>query len=98
MRQAAHLFESIFSFAVFAVVTMAIAGTTYQLFNPDGGLIQWVSGVWRTNPTMLIMLGGVVLLIKRWLSGIQGSEAADFMFYGAILLGLYYGFNLLIAA
>jgi hypothetical protein len=98
MRQAAHLFESIFSFAVFTIVTLAVAGTTYQLFNPDGGLIMWLSRVWNANPTLLILLGGIVLLVKRWLSGVQGAHAADLLFYGAIMLGLYYGFNLLIAA
>lgn len=98
MRQAAHLIESVFSFAVFAVITLAVAGTTYQLFNPEGGLVQWVSQVWDANPTLLILLGGITLLIKRWLSGVQGAQAADLLFYGAIMLGLYYGFNLLIAA
>lgn len=98
MRQATQFIESFFSFAVFAVVTLAVAGTTYQVFNPDGGLIQWISQVWNTNPTLLIVLGGFVLLVKRWLSGVQGAHAADFLLYGAVMLGLYYGFNLLIAA
>lgn len=98
MRQATQLIESVFSFAVFAVITLAVAGTTYQLFNPEGGLVQWVSQVWDANPTLLILLGGITLLVKRWLSGVQGAQAADLLFYGAIMLGLYYGFNLLIAA
>lgn len=98
MRQTVLLFETVFSFAVFAAITLAVAGTTYQLFNPDGGLIQWISQVWDTNPTLLILLGGIVLLVKRWLSGVHGAQGADLMLYGAIMLGLYYGFNLLIAA
>ncbi len=98
MRQATHLIESVFSFAVFAMITLAVAGTTYQMFNPDGGLIQWIFRIWDSNPTLLILLGGIILLVKRWLSGVQGAQAADLLFYGAIMLGLYYGFNLMIAA
>lgn len=98
MRQTAHLIESVFSFAVFTVVTLAVAGTTYQLFNPDGGLVQWIARVWDANPAVLILLGGIVLLVKRRLSSVQGAQAADLLFYGAILLGLYYGFNLLTMA
>lgn len=90
--------ESVFSLAVFAAITLAIASTTYQIINPDGGLFAWVSRIWDLNPTLLVMLGGVGLLVKNWLSGIQGAHAADFMFYAAVMLGLYYGFNLLIAA
>jgi hypothetical protein len=99
MRRSARSFiESIFSFAVFALITLAIASTTYQLLNPDGGLVSWVSRVWEHNPTVLVTLGGITLLVKRWLSGFQGAQAANIMFYAALLLGLYYGFNLLIAA
>jgi hypothetical protein len=97
-RSVKNFFESIFSFAVFALITLAIASTTYQLLNPDGGLINWLSRVWEHNPIVLVTLGGVTLLVKRWLSGMQGAKAADMMFYAAVLLGLYYGFNLLIAA
>jgi hypothetical protein len=97
-RSAKNFLVSIFSFAVFAVITLAIAGTTYQLLNPDGGLINWISRVWEHNPTVLVTLGGITLLVKRWLSGLQGAQAADIMFYAAVVLGLYYGFNLLIAA
>lgn len=97
MRHATQFLESFFSFAVFAVVTLAVVGTTYQMFNPDGGLIQWASQAWDTNPALLVVLGGIALLVKRWLSDVQGAHAADFLLYGAIMLGLYYGFNLLIA-
>ena len=98
MKQAVNLIESVFSFAMFATITLAIAGTTYQLFRPDGGLAQWLSGVWNTNPAVLILVGGITLLVKRWLGGAQGGPSANLPFYGAILLGLYYGFNLLLAA
>lgn len=98
MKQAVNFIESTFSFAVFVVITLAIAGTTYQVFNPDGGVIQWINQVWDLNPSLLFMLGGIALLVKRWLSGLQGSDGADLLFYGAIMLGIYYGFNLLIAA
>lgn len=97
-RSAKNFIESIFSYAVFAVITLAIASTTYQLLNPDGGLINWISRAWEHNPTVLVTLGGIMLLVKRWLSGLQGTKAADIMFYAAVMLGLYYGFNLLIAA
>ncbi len=97
MRQVSQVFESLLSFVVFVVVTMAIAGMTYQLFNPDGGISQWVTQVWDTNPTLLFALGSIAVFVKRWLSGVQGAQAADLLFYGAILLGFYYGFNLLIA-
>jgi hypothetical protein len=98
MKNAAREFiESVFGFAVFTVITLAIASTTYQIINPDGGLLVWLGRLWDSNPTLLVMLGGVTLLVKRWLSGVQGAQAADIMFYAAVLLGLYYGFNLLIA-
>jgi hypothetical protein len=45
----------------------------------------------------LVVLGGIALLVKRWLSGLQDRKTADMMFYGAVLLGLYYVFNWLIA-
>jgi hypothetical protein len=91
--------EAIFSFAVFAAITLAVATTTYQLLNPDGGLINWISRAWELNPMSLVVLGGVALLVKRWLSGSsQGAKAANMMLYTTLLLGLYYGSNLLIAA
>jgi hypothetical protein len=98
MKHAISFLESVFSFAVFAAITLAIAGTTYQAVNPGGGLTNWIFRVWEVNPTLVIMLGGITLLVKRWLSGLQGDQAADLMFYAAVMLGLYYGFNLLIAA
>lgn len=98
MKQADSLFETIFSFAVFAVITLGVASTTYQVFNPDGGLVHWVLRVWDANPVLLIMIGGIMLLVKRWLDGTQDSRSSEMMFYGALLLGTYYGFNLLIAA
>lgn len=99
MRYSARDFiAAIFSFAVFAAITLAIATTTYQLLNPDGGLVNWISRAWKLNPMSLVLLGGVALLVKRWLSRSQGRKTADMMFYAAVLLGLYYGFDLLIAA
>lgn len=96
MRYATHLIETIFSFAVFAVIMLAIGSTAYQVFNPNSGLIQWLSRVWELNPMLLIMLGGIALLVKRWLSGTQDTQGADLMFYSAILVGLYVGFSLLL--
>lgn len=98
MKQIAQAFESFASLAMFAVVTLAIAGTTYQVFNPDGAMIQWVGRMWDANPTILILVGGIVLLTKRWLASAQSAGAADLLFYGAVMLGLYFGFNLLLAA
>lgn len=89
--------ESVFSFAVFSAITLAIASTAYQILNPEGGLLAWLRRLWDSNPALLVMLGGVVLLVKNWLSGVQGAQAADILFYAAVILGLYYGFNLLIA-
>jgi hypothetical protein len=97
MKQATYLIESIFSIAVFAVITLAIAGTTYQVFNPDSGLILWISKAWNTNPALLALLGGIGWLVKRWLSGVQGIQVADLLFYGTVMLGLYFGYTLLIA-
>jgi hypothetical protein len=93
-----NFIESAFSFAVFTAITLAVATTTYQLLNPDGGLINWISRTWELNPMSLVVLGGVALLVKRWISGSQGTKTANMMFYGTLLLGLYYGSNLLIAA
>ena len=93
-----EVFQSIFSLAVFATVTLAIASTTYQLFSPNGGLLTWISRLWESNPTLLVMLGGILLLLKRWLSDRHGSQSTELLLYAAIMLGLYYGFNLLIAA
>lgn len=89
--------ETIFSLAVFAVIALAFASTTYQIFNPDGGLIQWLAQVWEVNPALLVLLGGSTLLVKFWLSGQQGARVADIMFYTALALGLYYGHGLLMA-
>ncbi|HEY3326496.1 MAG TPA: hypothetical protein VGK14_04930 [Novimethylophilus sp.] len=33
------------------------------------------------------------LLAKYWLSGVQSAWLANGMYYGALLLGLYYGFR-----
>jgi len=97
MRHAARDFiTSTFSFIVFAAITLAIASTTYQALNPNGGLISWIARTWEFNPALLVTLGGIALLAKRWLSGVQGARAADMLFYAAVMLGLYYGFNLLI--
>jgi len=98
MKHAANFLESVFSLAVFAAIALAVASTTYQLFNPEGGFMLWISQMWEINPVSVITMGGVVLLVKRWLSGVQGSGLADLMFYGAAILGLYYGFSLLMAA
>lgn len=89
--------ETIFSLAVFAVIALAFASTTYQIFNPDGGLMQWLTHVGEENPALLALLGGSALLVKLWLSRQQGARAADIMFYIAFVLGLYYGYGLLMA-
>ena len=97
MRHAAKDFvASTFSFIVFAAITLAIASTTYQALNPNGGMIGWIARTWEFNPALLVTLGGIVLLVHRWFSGVQGARAADMLFYAAVMLGLYYGFNLLI--
>jgi len=97
MRHAARDFiASTFSFVVFTAITLAIASTTYQVLKPDGGLISWIVRTWEFNPALLVTLGGIVLLAHRWLSGVQGARAADTLFYAAVMLGLYCGFNLLI--
>ncbi len=98
MRNFSQIIESIFSLFVFAIIALAIASTTYQVFNPDGGVMRWLIQTWQNNPAQLVVLSGIALLVKRWLSGVQGREAADLMFYGVLLLGLYYGYKLLFAA
>jgi len=97
MKQLAHIIETCSSLAVFLIVSLAIAGTTYQVFNPDGEIFHWLNRTWDLNPLLLVVLGGIALLIRHWLSSTQGARGADFLFYGAIMVGLYYGFNLLLA-
>lgn len=75
MKLATHLLKFIFSFAVFLAIALAVASTTYQLFNPDGAVINWMLQLWNINPVLLIMLGGIVLLVLRWLSGVQTSRS-----------------------
>lgn len=96
MKQAVNFIESVFSFAVFLAVTLAIASTTYQLLNPDGGIVNWIARAWEINPILVIVLGGITFWVKRWLSGAQGDRAVDLVFYAAVILGLCYGFNLLV--
>jgi hypothetical protein len=88
--------ESIFSFALFAAITLAVASIAYQALNPDGALFNWLRHIWDADPISLILIGGIGLFIKRWLDGVQGAQAADLMFFVVAMLGLYYGFNLLI--
>ncbi len=97
MRYASRFIESLFSLAVFLAITLAIAVTSYQLFNPDGGVAHWLSRTWNDDPALLVVCGGAIFLLKRWLGGAQGSKPADLMFYGAVMLGLYYGSGLLVA-
>lgn len=88
-----YLFDSIFSVAVFAAVALAVASTAYQIFNPDGGLIVWISGEWQHRPATLALLCIAGLLAKYWLDGVQSAWLANGMYYAALLLGLYYGFR-----
>jgi hypothetical protein len=97
MRHAVNFIGSFFSFAVFAAITLAIASTTYQILNPDSDLVSWILRAWKISPTLVIVLGGITYLVKRWLGGTKGSGAVDLVFYAAVIIGLYYGFNLLIA-
>ena len=95
-RSISDFFETVLNLAVFAVLLLAVAGSAYQVFKPDGGIIQWLST--ELSPTMLIVLGGLGLLLKAWLGGIQSARTSDLMFYAAILVGLYFGFRLLISS
>lgn len=51
-----YLLDSMFSVAVFAAIALAVASTAYQIFNPDGGLIVWISGEWQHRPATLALL------------------------------------------
>jgi ABC-type amino acid transport system permease subunit len=95
MRYASRLFESIFSLAVFLAIALAIGVVSYQLFNPDGSVASWLFQIWRNDPVLLVLLGGVVFLLKRWFGSSQSSNAADLMFYGMVTIGFFYGFKLL---
>ena len=97
MKSAWNVVESMFSFVLFAAITLGIASATYQTFNPNGTLMNWVSHLWQINPALVLMLTGVAFLFKHWLAELQGTNAADILFYAAVLLGFYYGFNLLMA-
>jgi hypothetical protein len=90
-----HVFETLFSFAVFAAIAIAIASTAYHVFNPDGGLLSWIAREWQNQPVTLafICLGG--LMLKHWLSGHQDVWLANGLFYAALLVGAYSGFSLL---
>ncbi len=84
-----HFLESMFSVAVFAAIVLAIASTAYQIFNPDGGLVDWIGREWQHQPLALLVLAGLGMLIKVWLSGMQSARLADTLYYGSLLLGIF---------
>lgn len=88
--------ETAFSVLAIAAITLAIATTAFHLFNPDDGLISRMNHEWNLHPIMLALLGGSVFVMKFWLQGVQSARIANLMFYGALVLGLYYGFKLFI--
>ncbi len=92
-----YFLESLFSFAVFTAITIAVGSVAYQILNPDGILINWVMYIWNFNPSALLLMIGATILVKNWLNGTQGQPFADLLFYGAVLVGTYYGVDLFIA-
>lgn len=91
-----HLFETVFSFAVFAAVALAVASTAYQIFNPNSGLLTWIASEWQQQPATLALICLGALLLKHWLSGHQDVWLANGLFYAAVLIGIYSAFSLLI--
>jgi hypothetical protein len=92
----AKLMASLF---VFITVCLAIGGIAYQLFAADGQLFLLGKHLWETHPLQLVMLGACAILIKRWLDGLERSaKIADAMIYLAVLVGMFFGYNLLAAS
>ena len=87
------------SLFVFVAISMAFGGVAYQFFSPDGALFQWISGIGHEDPLLLLLAGGVLVVAKRWLEGYERSATvADAMVYLAVLLGIYFGITLVLAA
>lgn len=89
-----YFLDSVFSVAVFAAIVLAIASTAYQIFNPDGGLLQWIGREWQNHPLTLLLLAGLGMLVKVWLSGMQSGRIADGLYYGTLLVGVFCGYRI----
>lgn len=86
------------SLLVFVVISMALGGLSYQFFASDGSLFLWIKHVGSENPLLLLVLGGMLTMVKRWMEGYERNAIiADIMFYLAILLGIYFVFNYMLA-
>jgi hypothetical protein len=92
-----QLFETIFSVTVFLAIVIAIVTAAVQVFNPENGVIVWLTQEWNVHPVFLALLGGVVFFMRFWLHGIQSERVGNLMFYGAVALGLCEGVKLMLA-
>jgi len=92
-----QLLETVFSVLAFAAIALAITTTAVHIFNPDGGLITWVGHEWDHHPVMLGLLALAAFLVKFWLQGMQSARLANLLFYGALLLGMFYAVRLFMA-
>lgn len=92
-----NLFETVSSFASFAMIVLAIFGISRELLNTDGAIFQWVSRTWDANPFLLVVIGVVLVAAKQWVDRMQDARVADLLYMGAVLAGLYFGVSLLVA-
>jgi len=86
----------VLSLFVFIAVSLAIGGTAYQIFTPEGAIFQWVAKLWQINPLLPLLLGLAFWVIKHWLESTERSaQFADMTVYLAVLVGMYFGLNML---
>lgn len=98
MKSATYqLFETLLSVTAFLAIGLAITTTAMQVFNPEDGVIIWLTGEWNVHPVFLAMLGGAIFFMRFWLHGMQSERIGNLMFYGAVGLGLCEGVKLMMA-
>jgi hypothetical protein len=100
MKHAIHDFTKLAaSMFVIVAISLALGGVAYQFFSPDGALFLWVSSIGHEDPLLLLLVGGVLVIAKRWMEGYERSATvADAMVYLAVLFGIYFGITLVLAA
>lgn len=94
---AGAFFQTLFGFALVALVMLGIGGTIYKVVSHEGWIAQWMgkglpggTAVFST----LVVLGLLAWFSRLWTVERTQGRTADFVVYGFALAGLVYALRL----
>lgn len=100
-KQAKNLVQTIVDFFFFCLMVVGVGGVMFKFLAPDGWLGSLTDGLMKmgVGHALITAVGALValLLAKRWLDGFNmKTSLGDFIMYGWMLLGLYFGFRYIV--